>query len=283
VKSKDAVPGTATATVSPGDPDPKALRIDVAALSTKRWLDEIVTDARYHVSARKPPWDALKTRVDAAATKYTGPVNGAHDEALRLTRLGETINRVRMQLLALGAANNRDAYLPDIADEATALIAHVRQLYETGLQASWDGPAVTELGAADAAFNTLWYRISTLYMQEGKGANAMVLSAGAAAADVRQLRGGNRPQSIYPHVEADIGVPGSNAPMDGRGANVVALQRWEILREQFLRGETGTLTKVTKLVQDVQVMAGLAALLSTIEIFHSFEDEPLRHRRRAGQ
>jgi hypothetical protein len=273
VKSKDALPGTATATVSPGDPDPKALRIDVAALSTKRWLDELVTDARYHASARKPPWDALKARVDAAATKYTGPVNDAHDEALRLTRLGETINRVRMQLLALGAASNRDAYLPDIADEATALIAHVRQLYETGLQASWDGPAVTELGAADAAFNTLWYRISALYMQEGKGANAMILSAGAAAADVQQLRGGNRPQSIYPHIEADIGVPGSNAAMDGRAANVVALQRWEILREQFLRGETGTLTKVTKLVQDVQVMAGLAALLSTIEIFHSFEDE----------
>ncbi|TMQ07556.1 MAG: DUF4157 domain-containing protein [Deltaproteobacteria bacterium] len=273
VKSKEALPGTATSVVSPGDPDPKALRIDVAALSTKRCLDEIVNDARFRVSTAKPPWSTLKTRVDAAAAKYTGPTNDAHDEALRLTRLGETVNRVRMQLLALGAASSRDNYLPDIADEATALIAHVRALYETGLQASWDGPAVTELGAADAAFQTVWYQLSALYMQEGKGANAMILSAGAAAADVQQLRGGNRPQTIYPHVEADVGVPGSNAPMDGRGANVVALQRWEILREQFLRGETGTLTKVTKLVQDVQVMAGLAALLSTIEIFHSFEDE----------
>lgn len=273
VKSKEALPGTATTTVSPGDAAPQALRIDVAALSTKRWLDEILTDARFHVNAARPPWAVFKARVDAAAAKYTGPVAGAHDEALRLTRVGETINRVRMQLLALGAASNRDAYLPDIVDEATALVAHVRSLYETGLEAAWNGPAMTELGEADAAFNTVWYRISALYMQEGKGAHGMILSAGAAAADVQQLRAGNRPQSIYPHIEADIGVPGSNAPMDGRGANVVALQRWEILREQFLRGDTGTLTKVTKLVQDVQVMAGLAALLSTIEIFHSFEDE----------
>jgi len=273
VKSKEALPGTQTTTVAPGDPDPKALRIDVAALSTKRWLDEIFGDARFHVSAAKPPWATLKARIDAAAAKYAAPAAGAHDDALRLTRVGETINRVRMQLLALGAASNRDAYLPDIADEATTLIAHVRALYEGGLEAAWNGPAVTELGEADAAFKTVWYRISALYMQEGKGAHGMILSAGAAAADVQQLRGGNRPQSIYPHIEADIGVPGSNAPMDGRGANVAALQRWEILREQFLRGDTGTLQKVTKQVQDAQVMAGLAALLSTIEIFHSFEAE----------
>jgi hypothetical protein len=273
VKSKDALPGRQTSPVSPGNPDPKALRIDIAALTTKRWLDELVTDARYHINASKPPWAALKARVDADAAKYTGPASDAHDEALRLTRLGETITRVRTNLLALGAASNRDAYLPDIADDATALVANVRKLYEAALQASLDGPATTELGEADAAFNTVWYRISALYMQEGKGANAMILSAGGAAADIQQLRGGTRPQSIYPHIEADIGVPGSNAPADGRAANIIALRRWEALRDQFLRGETGTLTKVTALVLDVQVMAGLAALLSTIEIFHSFEDE----------
>lgn len=273
VKSKNALPGTQTSPVSPGNPDPAALRIDVAALTTKRWLDELVTDPKYHLNVAKPPWAVLKARVDAAAAKYTGPASDAHDEALRLTRLGETVTRVRPMLLALGAASNRDAYLPDIADDATALLANVRKLYEAAVQASWAGPASTELGEADAAFNVVWYRISALYMQEGKGANAMILSAGGAAADIQQLRGGNRPQSVYPRLEADIGVPGSSAPADGRAANIVALRRWEALREQFLRGETGTLTKVTALVLDVQVMAGLAALLSTIEIFHSFENE----------
>jgi hypothetical protein len=53
------------------------------------------------------------------------------------------------------------------------MVAEVRRQYEAAIGASWDDDASGQLAAAHRAFEALWYRITTLYLQEGSGAGAM--------------------------------------------------------------------------------------------------------------
>ena len=277
IKSQDALPGTTANTpISPGDQNVEALRIDIAAITTKEWLDEILNTEVFGIDKTKPPWAGLKAKVDADAARYTSNATDAHDEAMRLTRLGQVITRTRPLLRALGAASKKEAYLPDIADESIGMVAGVRDKYAAAIAASWDGPATAELNAADVAFNALWFRISSLYLQNDRGVNKLISSAGSAAGDVKNLREGHRPLVIYRELETAIGVPGmTNAkPSESQQPPISeAQEKYREIRDAFLRGDVGSLSKVQKVVEDAQVLAGLAALLCATEIFYGFKRE----------
>jgi hypothetical protein len=272
VKSKDAMPGTGANVVAQGvGSDVRALRSDVAATSTKTWLDELLDDPLYGLDAKAPPWAALKQKVDADAAKFTSPKDQNSDEALRLTRLGEVLEHCKPLLRALGVASKREAYLNDIADQAILLVGGVKDQFATAIAASWDGDASGQIAAAEKAFNTVWFRITSLYMEQGKGAHALIGQAQATANDVRMLRGADRGAIYYPHLEAMLRVPGASET----GGSIVekASADWLAVREEFLAGKPGTLQKVTKVVEDAQLSMGLAALLCTNEIFHSMKHE----------
>jgi hypothetical protein len=260
VKSAGALPIDAAQThADPRHETGPLLRSDVAVATAKLTLDELLTRQEFALDARKPPWPMLKAKVDAAAGKPAGD----SDDARRLTRLQETLSHVRPVFLALGAASNPDAYLPDISGTALRFVAEVRQTYEAALAGAWQGPV--DLGTADAAFNALWHRLTALYLQNGKGVDAMVRSGQNLAQDIVDLTGsGERP---FDRIRNQLGV--------GKGGTNVlhTAEHAEIVRREFTAGAKGSLAKVSAVVEDAQVITGLGTLIVTDQLFHKFKAE----------
>ncbi|HEX8113830.1 MAG TPA: hypothetical protein VF516_39130, partial [Kofleriaceae bacterium] len=260
VKSAGALPIDAAQThADPTHETGPLLRSDVAVAAAKLTLDKLLTKQEFALDARKPPWPMLKAKVDAAAGKPAGD----SDDARRLTRLQETLSHVRPVFLALGAASNPDAYLPDISATALRFVAEVRQTYEAALAGAWQGPV--DLGTADAAFNALWHRLTALYLQKGKGVDAMVRSGQNLAQDIVDLTGsGERP---FDRIRNQLGV--------GKGGTNVlhTAEHAEIVRREFTAGAKGSLAKVSAVVEDAQVITGLGTLIVTDQLFHKFKAE----------
>lgn len=235
------------------------LRSDVAVAAAKLTLDEMLSSKAFALDAGKPPWAALRAKVDAAVGKPAGD----SDDARRLTRLQETLSHVRPIFLALGAASNPDAYLPDISATALQFVAEVRHLYEAALAGAWQAPV--DLGAADAAFNALWHRLTALYLQKGKGVDAMVQSGQNLAQDIVNMTGsGEKP---FDRIRNQLGV--------GKGGTNVlrTAEQVEIVRREFTAGAKGSLAKVSAVVEDAQVITGLGTLIVTDQLFHKFKAE----------
>ena len=271
VKSPGAVPGTASnSALVTATSDTKALRVDAAAISTKKWLDELLGDPFNGLDAKSAPWLGLKQTVDSKAALSTA-TGGHEDDALRLTRVGEAITYTRPMFKALGLGSKREAYLPDIADRALAMVSDVQTRFARAVAGSWEGAVDQQLTEAQQAFNTLWYRVTSLYLERGRGADGMLGAAQVTANNVRMLRGADRGAIYYPRLEAMLHVPGSDEEPDAIGAK--AYEEWAAVRADFTAGKPGVLARVTKGVEDAQTAMGLAALLCTVEVFHSFKRE----------
>ena len=259
VKSKDALPGTQENSVTPAvGADTRALRSDVAALSTKTWLDEMLDDKTFNLDRTKAPWSLIAAKVDQGAKQHTSATEkGAGDDALRLTRVGEVITHVRPMLKALGAASKKEAYLPDIADKALGMVEDVRGQFGAAIAASWDGPPAAQLAPAEKNFNSLWYRLSALYLEKGKGAGAMLTQAWEIAGNATDLR-----QGRLPHYDALESTLVGNSS-DRRQSE----KRLDRVRDDFTIGKTGSAQEVTKIVEDAQLYTGMASILYTSASF----------------
>jgi hypothetical protein len=251
--------------------------IDLAATVAKRNLDSVLGDPALGLDAKATPWTSLKPRVDADVAKY-GESTSSTDpaEAARLRRLGDALLQARPMLVALGAASRREAYLPDIAERCIAMVAEVRRQYEAAIGASWDDDASGQLAAAHQAFEALWYRITTLYLQEGSGAGAMLTAAENEAQEVLAIRG-KAPAVAFPKLEHALGVPSAvvTAGNGGSDASLItrARERMAEVRAEFMAGKSGSLAKASALVGDVQVATGLASILVLAQTFRNMKAE----------
>ena len=269
VKSASALPGTQENVGSPNiGESTRALRVDVAAMSTKTWLDEICDDKTYAVDGNAVPWAPLRQKVNADAAKYTSASAKNSDEALRLTRVGEVISHARPMLRALGAANKKEAYLPDIADKAMRMVSEVQAEYGAAISASWDGPPATSLAIAEVNFNSLWYRLSGLYLEKGQGVDRMTADAAIIAQQANDLRAGKLP--YYQNLYAALGVGMQKHGKSDRNKTADSADK---VRSDFVSGKTGSLAGVQKLVEDTQLYTGLASLLCTSGAFRSYREE----------
>lgn len=288
VKSKDAMHAPSTSDAGAGGtakpagsdgatPDNKAVSIDLAATVAKRNLDSVLGDPALGLDAKAAPWASLKPKVDADAAKYGASTTSTDPaEAARLRRLGDALLQARPMLVALGAASRREAYLPDIAERCIAMVAEVRRKYEAAIGASWDDDASGQLAAAHQAFEALWYRITTLYLQEGSGAGAMLTAAENEAQEVLTIRG-KAPAVAFPKLEHALGVPSAvvSAGNGGSDASLItrARERMAEVRAEFMAGKSGSLAKVSALVGDVQVATGLASILVLAQTFRNMKAE----------
>ena len=282
VKSKNALHA---ADASAGKPaagnsvahDGKSVSVDLAVTVAKRNLDAVLGDPALGLDAKAAPWASLKPKVDADAAKYSASTTVADPaEAERLRRLGDALLESRPMLVALGAASKREAYLPDIADRCIAMVVEVRRQYEAAIGASWDDDASGRLRAAHQAFDALWYRITTLYLQEDGGAGAMLTAAENEAQNVLAIRG-KAPAVGFPKLEHALGVP-SAVVTAGRGGSDPSLisrarQRMAEVRAEFMAGKSGSLAKASALVGDVQVATGLASILVLAQTFRNMKAE----------
>ena len=148
----------------------------------------------------------------------------------------------------------------------------MRRLYAGAIAASFDGPVDAQLKAADAAFNVVWFRITLLYLQKGRGADKMLSDARWAGQEVNETRGqAGRGSEYWPKLEELAGVP----PTAKGGGSFVhdAQARYEQVRQDFIAGKPGALARTTKVVEDAQLVMGLAALLTMNEAMYAFKKE----------
>lgn len=264
VKSKDALP--ISADQQKADPDHKdapVLKSDVATASAKMTLDEMLADSKFGLVASKAPWVGLKTHLD----EMNGKPPGKPEDALRLTRIQETLSKVRPAFLALGAAGNKDAYLPDIAEAAVKMVADVKTIYEAALANVW--AVAVDLSPADHAFAALWPRLTNLYLQKGKGAEAQLQGASALANEIRANHAGEK---NFDHLLNAIGAGGSGvAPASDNALHVK--NQIELARSEFESGKSGALAKAAQAVDDTQVISGLCSMIATDQYLHKAKAE----------
>jgi hypothetical protein len=284
IKSKNALPEAQPSEDAPADKDaaksPVAvvdvpggtLPVGVAAVTTQRWLDDLMTPA-YAINPTYEPWSTLKARVDADAAKYGNARTNVPAVATSLDRVGRTIQQVRPSLQALGVASKPENYLEDIARDCLELVGGVRKQFGVALAASYDGAPGDKLAAADRAFAALWLRIASLYLQNGRGASAMLSKAAIASGDVMDMRASaGRGAQYWPELETKLGVSVGGARPSGNAIDESSDLVRQI-REDFIAGKTGTLAKITKVVDDSQLIMTLANLLTTIEVFYACKKE----------
>ncbi|MFT3699673.1 MAG: DUF4157 domain-containing protein [Kofleriaceae bacterium] len=265
VKSKNALPGTQenSGTTVVGQ-DTRPLRADVAALSTKTWLDEMLADPTFNLDRNVAPWSLLVQKVDQGAKQHTSATEqGAGDDAMRLTRVGEVLTHCRPMLKALGAASKKEAYLPDIADRAITMVDEVRGQFAAAVASSWDGPP-PGLATAEQNFNGLWYRLSALYLEKGAGADKMLGDAWLLASNANDLRQGKLP--YYQVLVQKLG--GNGAPRQQFSDRQQSKRSLDQVREDFKFGKAGSAQEVTKIVEDTQLYTGLAGILYTSASFY---------------
>lgn len=267
VKSKDAVPATARAAAEPALTSPAAsVRVDLAATTAKRQLDDLLADPNLGLVPSAAPWVTLKPKLDAAAVKYASSTTDDAGESQRLTRVGDTMRQARPMLIALGAAGRPEAFLPDIADECLALVRGVRAQFVGAIGLAWDGDASEQLQAAMKAFDVMWYRVSSLYLAHGRGADGMIDDARKTVDEVLLLS--DRAGTSAPKLEAMLGVR-------GRGGDAITQRRDDLdrIRAELMAGKPGVLARTAKVVEDVQVLTGLASILVFGELFRKLKGE----------
>jgi hypothetical protein len=259
VRSADALP--IDETQSKGDPQHKQTPVltgDAGRASAKMTLDEMLTDPKFKLDATKMPWSMLKKNLDAASGKPGDP-----EESIRLTRIQETLSKVRPVFLALGTASKPEAYLEDISAMAIGYVGEVRAKYEAALGNVWS--INVDLSAADTAFTALWHRLTGLYLQKGKGVDAMLKGGQALAQDIVNMTGSGEKNFDRIRVQIGVGKGGTNALHTG--------DQVDIVRREFESGKSGSLAKVAQVVDDAQVITGLGTLIASDQLFHKFKTE----------
>ncbi|HWU91140.1 MAG TPA: DUF4157 domain-containing protein [Kofleriaceae bacterium] len=268
VKSKDAAPATAQTQQTTAPAPPAApVRVDLAATVAKRRLDDLLADPNLKLDPAAAPWVTLKPKIDAAAAKYASTTTHNAGEGQRLTRVGDAMQQARPMLIALGAASHPEAFLPDIADPCLELVRGVRTQFVGAIGLAWDGDASAEMQAAMKAFDVMWYRVSSLYLAHGKGAGGMLDNARKTAGEILVLS--NRAGMGVPKLEEMLGVHG------GGGGDAISRKEDELaqVRAEFMAGRPGALQKTTKIVEDAQVLTGLASILVFGELFRKLKGE----------
>jgi hypothetical protein len=266
IKSKDAVPGSAADAPTDAPAPSVPVRADVAANVAKRHLDGLLGDPHLGLDPAAAPWLTLKPKIDAAAAKHTATPGDDPAEAQRLTRVGDAMHQARPMLIALGAASHREAFLPDIADQCLELVRGVRTQFVGAIGLSWDGDATAQMQAAMKAFDVMWYRVSSLYLQHGKGAGGMLDNARNTVGEIMVLA--NRAGMGVPKLESMLGLHGG-------GGDAISRKEDELdqVRADFMAGKPGALAKTSKIVEDAQVLTGLASILVFGELFRKFKTE----------
>ncbi len=273
VKSKDATHGAPTPVSENADPQQPSVpdvRIDLASTVAKRNLDALLADRVAAIDPAAAPWAAIKPKIDADAAQYGANAKGANAaEAARLNRFGQVLTETHPMLIGLGAASQRNGYLPDIADECIAAVTGVKHQYETAIGASWDGDASGQLQAAGKAFDQVWFTISGLYLKQGGGVEKLLDEAAENANTVRSLIPGGNPRVAAPQLKSllgfNSGVRTGNLPTSDKIFD--AKKQMEQIRADFMAGKPGVLARTNQLVQDAQVLTGLASILVLTELF----------------
>ena len=193
--------------------------------------------------------------------------------AAKLSRLVNAIHAVRPMMQALQLASLRKWSLPDIAGNAAIrMVSDVKQLYGAALEEAYDSGAGKKMLEADQAFNAIWYRLSWLYLQGGRGVFKLLLSAAVGVNDVRTARDhAGRGAVHWPKVEAQLGVEGTGQlhPRKVTEANDRAIQ----IRKEYLSGKTGSLSQISEIVDDAHVIMGLSGLLAMNKSFYAMKKD----------
>ena len=158
------------------------------------------------------------------------------------------------------------------------MVSDVKQLYGAALEEAYDSGAGKKMLEADQAFNAIWYRLSWLYLQSGRGIGQLVLAASFAIKDVRTARDhAGRGAYYWRALESQLGVQGTGEVGEPkvREANEKARQ----VREEYLMGKVGSLSRISQVVDDAHVIMGLSSLLAVDEAVLRHEEGHGRHRR----
>src|SRR5262249_2131406 len=213
VKSKNALPAAiaeakpeglpASSPVKVSDTAPGTLPPNARLTAAKRLLDELVEHTPHSALGQ------LQRRITAEHAKLVGKPDDPA-AATRLSRLVDAIHAAKPMMQALQLASIREAYLPDIAGDAIRMVSDVKQLYGAALEEAYDSGANKKMQEADQAFNAIWYRLSWLYLQSGRGVAQLVLAAGFAVNDVRTARDhAGRGAYYWRALESQLGVQGT--------------------------------------------------------------------------
>jgi hypothetical protein len=259
-QSGEALPAGASAAVTA---QPRAtLPFETAAIAGKRLLDELVSEV---------PRSALGQLQKRVAADHAQHASARPDPAAaaRFTRLIEVIHAVRPMMKSLEAADKRDAYLDGIAGDAIRLISDVKQLYGAAIAEAYYAGTREKRDAADDAFNALWYRIAWLYIESDRGVVKVIHSAADAVREIMDVRqhSGRLPDPKS-RLDLILGVG-----TGGRRVEESLTREAHALRKDFLEGKTGSLSRISSIVENAQLVMGLAALLAANESFHAFKKE----------
>jgi Domain of unknown function (DUF4157) len=275
IKSKNALPAAiaeakpeglpASSPVKVSDTAPETLSSDTAVIAAKRLLDELVEHTPHSALGQ------LQRRITAEHAKLAGKPDDPA-AATRLSRLVDAIHAVRPMMQALQLASLRESYLPDIAGDAIRMVSDVKQLYGAALEEAYDSGAGKKMLEADQAFNAIWYRLSWLYLQSSRGIGQLVQAASFAIKGVRTARDhAGRGAYHWRALESQLGVQGTGEVGEPkvREANEKARQ----VREEYLMGQVGSLSRISKVVDDAHVIMGLSGLLAVNESFYAMKKD----------
>lgn len=276
IKSREAVPASSLRAQGPNPPAADALRVrghersslpsNVAAVAATRLLDELVNQTPHAALGR------LQRRVHADRDLHARAEASDPAAARGFSRLIEAIEQVRPMLQALELASHKEAYLADIADSAVRLVSDVKQLYGAALEQAYDSGAGDRMLAADRAFDAVWFRIASLYLQSGRGVGTLIQTASSAVHDVREARSHAGRGAVYWWaLESQLGVEGTR--QRGRAKVEETGTKAQQIREDFLAGQTGSLSRLVEVIEDAQRITGLAGLLACNEAFHAFRTD----------
>src|SRR5262249_22386298 len=122
------------------------------------------------------------------------------------------------------------------------------------------------------AFNAIWYRLSWLSLQSGRGVAQLVLAAGFAVNDVRTARDhAGRGAYYWRALESQLGVQGTGQVGQPKVTEVNDKARQ--VREEYLMGKVGSLSRISEIVDDAHIIMGLSGLLAVNESFYAMKKD----------